>query len=287
MNGMKRKMLVGAGLLGLGLLGAVLAQGMIGQQGNGAYGSMGGGTMGGMMGNGMMGGGMGMMSTYAASSRPISQDEARRRAEGFAARYGQGTKIRDFMVFSENFYVQVVDAKTGAGLGELLVDRYTGVVHPEYGPNMMWNTRYGMRGGAGMMGTNTTGMMGANMMGSPQNQGTTGDQNQTGMMGDQNQGTTGAAQTQPGQGMMGTTPNQGNQVAPVTVRYNLASAQKLAETFVAGYLPGAKVLEGLAFPGYYTFDYGRKEIEGMLSVNAYTGEVWVHGWHGLFLGEVK
>ena len=257
MNVNKSRMLVGAGLLGLGLLSTVFAQGMMGPQGSNAQGQNAQGMLG-----GMMGGGMGMMSTYAASSRPISQDEARRRAEGFAARYGQGVKIRDFMVFTDNFYVQVVNAKTGAGLGELLVDRYTGVVQPEYGPNMMWNSRYGM--GSGMMGS---GMMGSG----------NGQQNQTGMMGDQNQ---------QGQGMMGSTPNSSNQVAQ-PVRYNLTAAQKLAATFVAGYLPNGKVLEGLAFPGYYTFDYGRKAIEGMLSVNAYTGEVWVHGWHGLFLGEVK
>ena len=258
----KSKMLVGAGLIGLGLLGAVFAQGM-GGQGSATQGQNAQGMMGGTMG-GMMGGGMGMMNTYAASSRPVSQDEARRRAAGFAARYGQGVKIRDFMVFTNNFYVQVVNAKTGEGLGELLVDRYTGVVQPEYGPNMMWNSRFGM-GGSGMMGS---GMMGSNMY---------GQQNQPGMMGDQNQ---------QGQGMMGTAPNSSNQVAQ-PVRYKLASAATLAATFIAGYLPGGKVIEGFAFPGYYTFDYGRKGIEGMLSVNAYTGEVWVHDWHGLFLGEVK
>jgi hypothetical protein len=253
MNANRRRMLVGVGLLGLGLLGAVFAQGMMGQQGGNAQGQNAQGMMG-----GMMGGGMGMMNTYAASSRPISQDEARRRAEGFAARYGQDVKIRDFMIFTDNFYVQVVNAKSGAGLGELLVDRYTGVVQPEYGPNMIWNSRFGM-GGSGMMGSGN------------------GQQNQPGMMGDQNQ---------QGQGMMGSTPNSSNQVAQ-PVRYNLAAAQKLAATFVAGYLPAGKVLEGFAFPGYYTFDYGRKAIEGMLSVNAYTGEVWVHGWHGLFLAEMK
>ena len=260
MTAIKRKLLLGAGLLGLGLLGAAVAQGM-----------MGGGMMGGNMAGGNMIGG-GMMGTYAASSRPISQDEARRRAEGFAARYGQEVKIRDFMVFTENYYVQIVNSKTGVGLGELIVDRYTGVVQPEYGPNMVWNTRYGM-GGGGMMGGN---MMGGNMMG-----GNTGGNT---MGNGQNQGAPGTMQG--GQGMMGTSPNQG-QVAPAAVRYNLAGAEKLAATFVTGYLPGGKVLEGLAFPGYYTFDYGRKAIEGMLSVNAYTGEVWVHGWHGLFLGEVK
>lgn len=61
-------------------------------------------------------------------------------------------------------------------------------------------------------------------------------------------------------------------------------AKKLAEAFLKGFLPGARVIEEGAFPGYYTFDFGRKEVEGMLSVNAYTGEVWVHTWHGPFLG---
>ena len=268
MTGTNNGKLVGAGVVVAGLLGTVLAQGMMGQQDNGQ----------GRMGAGMMGSGMGMMSTYAPSSHPISQDEARRRADGFAARYGPGVKIRDFMVFTQNYYVQIVDARTGAGLAELLVDRYTGVVQPEFGPNMLWNTRFGMGGNAGMMG--------GTMMGANQNQGMMGGQtNQSGMMNGQNQDM--SSVTQPGQGMMGNKAYQGTQGTPAAVRYNIASAQKLADTFVAGYLPGGKVLEGLAFPGCYTFDYGRKAIEGMLSVNASTGEVWVHVWHGLFLGEVK
>ncbi|MPN19611.1 hypothetical protein SDC9_166983 [bioreactor metagenome] len=40
-------------------------------------------------------------------------------------------------------------------------------------------------------------------------------------------------------------------------------------------------------PGYYTFDFGRQEIEGMLSVNAYSGQIWVHTWHGFYLGEMN
>jgi len=39
-----------------------------------------------------------------------------------------------------------------------------------------------------------------------------------------------------------------------------------------------------AFPGYFTFDV---ESDGtpvsMLSVNAYTGQVWYHTWHGTFV----
>ena len=40
------------------------------------------------------------------------------------------------------------------------------------------------------------------------------------------------------------------------------------------------------FPGYFTLDTtvgGKKG--GMLSVNAATGAVWYHGWHGGFLAE--
>jgi len=37
----------------------------------------------------------------------------------------------------------------------ILVDQYTGAAYPEFGPNMMWNTKYGHMGGQGGM----TGMM--------------------------------------------------------------------------------------------------------------------------------
>jgi hypothetical protein len=40
------------------------------------------------------------------------------------------------------------------------------------------------------------------------------------------------------------------------------------------------------FPGYYSFDTTLNgKTHGMLSVNAATGAVWYHGWHGTFLSE--
>ena len=33
----------------------------------------------------------------------------------------------------------------------MLIDKYIGAIYPEMGPNMMWNTKYGMMSG-GMMG---------------------------------------------------------------------------------------------------------------------------------------
>ena len=39
-----------------------------------------------------------------------------------------------------------------------------------------------------------------------------------------------------------------------------------------------------AYPGYYTVDVTTSGVvDGMLSVNATTGQVWYHTWHGRFI----
>jgi hypothetical protein len=53
------------------------------------------------------------------------------------------------MEFERNFYAIVRELDTGIGAMELLVDKWTGAVGPEMGPNMMWNARYGMHGRSG------------------------------------------------------------------------------------------------------------------------------------------
>jgi len=90
---------------------------------------------------------------------------------------------------------------------------------------------------------------------------------------------TGRASLEPGPAMMWRT-SAGTRAATAT--YDLGAARALGDTFLGGYLPGAEILESHAFPGYYTLDFGRdRRAEGMLSVNAYSGAVWVHTWHGL------
>lgn len=43
-----------------------------------------------------------------------------------------------------------------------------------------------------------------------------------------------------------------------------------------------------AFYGYYTFHTLRDgQVVGMLSVNGYTGQVWLHTWHGIYLGSLE
>lgn len=95
---------------------------------------------------------------------------------------------------------------------------------------------------------------------------------------------TGAIYPEP-QSMMWNT-KSGMHASRASIRYNQAAAQQLATTFLASYLPGAKVVDANAFPGYYTFDFGGDKAlpVGMLSVNASTGQVWVHTWHGPGLG---
>lgn len=58
--------------------------------------------------------------------------------------------VREVEEYTQNFYVQVYEKSTGIGAFELLIDKYTGSIYPEMGPNMMWNTKYGMH--SGMMG---------------------------------------------------------------------------------------------------------------------------------------
>jgi len=205
----------------------------------------------GMMGGGMMGGGGaygGMMGGGTAPADPVgSMPAAAERVDGWLADAGlDGFRAVEVMAFSNGYYVAVEDTD-GQGALELLVDPATGSIGPEPGPNMMWNTTYGMMGGrvGGMMGGST---MGAGM---------------GGMMGG-------------GQGRELATPLSGT------------AARELADRWLERLSPGETAGEPRAFPGYYTLDTERSgETVGMLSVNARSGAVWYHVWHGRFLDELE
>ncbi len=139
--------------------------GMMGNYGNGKIGY--GGMMGsGMMdnGNGMMGGGImgngdarGMMDGngsgycgsygadgYKGNATPITIDKARESVEEYLNSTGNvDLQLTEVMEFSNHFYAEVKEKSTGVHAFELLVNKYTGAVAPEMGPNMMWNTKYG------------------------------------------------------------------------------------------------------------------------------------------------
>jgi hypothetical protein len=183
--------------------------------------------------------------------------EARKQAQSFADRLD--LKVTEVMQFTNNYYARLDDT-SGKPATEVLVDPSSGRVSLEYGPAMMWNTRYGMasgRFGAGMM-------PGGGMMG-----GTTG-----GMMGGSGGGMMGSA------GGPSWTPPAGAVAGPLSAR----QAISIADRWLAQSDPSLSVPDADAFPGYYTMEIEQHgKIVGMLSVNASSGAVWSHWWHGTFV----
>jgi hypothetical protein len=86
------------------------------------------------------------------SSGQISIEDAQDAIEHYIKDWNTDLEIAELMEFEENFYAIVREHDTGIGAMELLVDKTTGIVGPEMGPNMMWNARYGMHRRGGMMG---------------------------------------------------------------------------------------------------------------------------------------
>jgi hypothetical protein len=163
--------LIGAGLLAgalvLGGLGTALAQSSGPTSGFGPGGMMSGygprGMMGGGYGPGMMGSGYGpagMMDTWpgTATATPLASiSDAQRAFQGYVDRTGNtDLTLDETLQFQQNFYAIVKEKSTGTGAFELLADKQTGVVFPEFGPNMMWNTKYGHMAGWAQQGGQQT-----------------------------------------------------------------------------------------------------------------------------------
>jgi len=101
----------------------------------------------GMMGQGMMGGWGGYGYGYAPNAKPISLDQALTSSKQYVASFNNGDlALVEVMEFSNQFYGEVKENSTGIHAFEFLVDKYTGAVYPEYGPNMMWNAKYSPMG---------------------------------------------------------------------------------------------------------------------------------------------
>lgn len=224
----------------------------------GAYGP--GGMMGGNGYGGMMGG-YGSLDGVT----PLSVEEARQAVESYLSSFGnEDLAIEEIMTFDNNAYAIVVEESTGVGAFELLVNPVTKAVFPEYGPNMMWNLKYGMHalsGVEGMSGFGGYGMLGAGMM-----------------MG----GGYG-----PGGMMDGFGFSNDAQVLDVSsdMPVNAEEAAEGAQSYLDIYYPGVEVSDEItAFYGYYTLDIEKDgDIIGMLSVNGYTRQVLPHTWHGTFI----
>ncbi|HEY8645382.1 MAG TPA: hypothetical protein VIL77_05830 [Gaiellaceae bacterium] len=205
-----------------------------------------------------------MMSYRSGSAQPVRTiADARQRAQAFADRLD--LKVAEVLQFSNNYYARL-DDKSGKPATEVLIDPATGSTSLEYGPAMMWNTRYGMmsgRSGSGMM----RGIIDGNGMGSGMG---SGMMNGTDMMGSA--------------GGPNWAPSTGSVTGPVSSQQAIA----LADRWLAQRDSSLSVPDADAFPGYYSMEVERHgKIVGMLSVNASTGAIWNHWWHGSFVAISK
>ena len=125
-------------------VGAIAASLLIGVGGV-ASGSMSGwptGPRGGMMG-----------AIFGGGGRDIGMDSAVKIVQDAAATYPTGGLAADEVIeFTNNYYASIREKGTGVGAFEILIDRATGNVVREPGPDMMWNAKYSVMGG-GMMGS--------------------------------------------------------------------------------------------------------------------------------------
>ncbi len=171
---------------------------------------------------------------------PLTVDQTKQAVEGYLKNLNNSDlELKEIMVFNNNAYARIVEKSTGIGAIELLVDPTTLLVYPEYGPNMMWNQKYGHMGGYGMMG-------GAGMMGGYYN-------------------------------------NSSSASTQMTV--SAEQALQLAQQYLDQQYPGYKTAtDADPFYGYYTIDIMKdNQPAGMLSVNGYSGQIFLHTWHGTFI----
>ena len=218
---------------------------------------------GGSMGPGMMGGGAASAAPCAGqgygtgSSDALTIEEAHEAVERYIAALGYSNRsaersrrsleVAEVMEFERNFYAIVRESDTGIGAMELLVDKWTGAVGPEMGPNMMWNGRYGPALPAPSIaeGSLPNGMHGR------------------------------------GRGMMGGS----SETNTITPEETLEIAQRWLDTYRPGVTVEEHADPFYGYYTIHTLKDG--QIEGMLSVHGATGQVWYHTWHAEFIQMLK
>jgi hypothetical protein len=81
---------------------------------------------------------------YGANTAPITIEEAKTAVEKYLAGTGNtDLELAEVLQFEKNFYAGIKEKSTGNYAFELIVNKYSGEVGPEMGPNMMWNAKYG------------------------------------------------------------------------------------------------------------------------------------------------
>lgn len=205
--------------------------------------------------------GNGMMNGYGYNNvnlPTLTIDQTKAAAEKYLSNLNNSDlQIAEIMIFDNNGYVVVKETRTDIGAFELLIDPVSQSAYPEHGPNMMWNLKYSGTNHSEMMGENGYGMMGGGMM-----NGYGGN-----MM----------------SGWDNTTSLDVNTEMTVTPEQAIEYAQKYLDANISG---ATAATDPMQFYGYYTLDFEKDgKIIGMLSVNGYSGQVFLHTWHDTFIEE--
>ncbi len=191
-----------------------------------------------MPGRGMMDGDVrgGMMGSFLSTGEITIEDAIQAAEKYLNTLANDDLVVSEVMIFDNGAYVVVKESSTGIGAMELLVDPNSKQVIPEFGPNHMWNLKYG-----------NTGMIGRGHM------------------------------------------NVGPVDATAEMTVTADQAVTKAQAYLDAELKGASIDgEPIAFYGYYSMDFEQDgKVAGMLSVNGYTGQVWLHSWHGTFVEEAE
>jgi len=207
----------------------------------------GGYGFGGMMGGANSSGYGGMMGGSAYSNvDPLTIEQMKTASQAYIDNSGYSSlELGEIMIFGNNAYAIVLEKETGLGAFELLMNSGSQVAFPEYGPNMMWNLKYGrMAGGGGMMS-------GGGMMGGWNN----GDPDPADISADM----------------------------PVTQADAFTIAQAYLDQYVPGAVVAEDSTQFYGYYSMDFEKDG--VVVGMLSVNGYSRQVFPHTWHGTFIEE--
>lgn len=184
------------------------------------------------------------------STTQISIANAKIMAQNYITRLGNpDLLVTEVAEYAQNFYVVVCEKSTNAGAFTFIIDKSTGVLNPETGPNISWNTKYTSNGYSA------------------------------------NQNGYGYGFGPGGEGEMGGAAYGGTSTAPTTLMpITLSQATSNAQQYLNSYYQGSSMGNTKTFYGYYALEATvNGSTYGILSVNGYTGQVWYHTWHGNFI----
>jgi len=184
---------------------------------------------------------------------PVPFNKAEAAIEAYLDNFeNKALEINEIIVFDNQTYARIIEKDTGIGAFELIVDPSTLFVYHVQGPNILWNLKYGSLRSSGIgEGVIIDGVLSAVSY----------------------------------QDIGGYTTNN-LYVNGIDMPVDTNEAIMIAKEFVAGIGDGLYVEENpKRFYGYYTLHTLKDEILfGLLSVNGYTGQVFIHTWHGDFIG---